>query len=67
MPACNSLTITAAIVPGQTGISTLRSDATYPQGIYDLSGRKVRIGTTSFDGLPKGVYIVNGKKVVKTR
>lgn len=67
MPACNSLTITAAIVPGQTGISTLRSDATYPQGIYDLSGRKVRIGTTSLDGLPKGVYIVNGRKVVKTR
>lgn len=32
--------------------------------IYDLKGRKVREGVTSLEGLPKGVYVVNGKKMV---
>ena len=32
--------------------------------IYDVSGRKVRSKVTSLGGLPKGVYIVNGRKVV---
>ena len=31
--------------------------------IYDLSGRKVRSNVSSIDGLPHGVYIVNGKKL----
>jgi len=33
--------------------------------IYDISGRRVRQGATSLDGLPSGLYIVNGKKVAK--
>lgn len=33
--------------------------------VYNLSGRKIRTSATSLDGLPKGIYIVNGKKVVK--
>lgn len=33
--------------------------------VYDLSGRMVRDGSTSLDGLPKGLYIVNGRKYVK--
>ena len=33
--------------------------------VYDMSGRKVRTATTSLDGLLKGIYIVNGKKVMK--
>jgi len=36
-----------------------------PYDVYDLSGRKVRHQVTSLDGLPDGVYIVNGKKVLK--
>lgn len=32
--------------------------------IYDLSGRMVKKGATTTDGLMKGVYLVNGKKVV---
>ena len=32
--------------------------------IYDLSGRMVKKGATTTDGLLKGVYLVNGKKVV---
>lgn len=33
-----------------------------PANVYHVSGMLVREGTTSLDGLPKGVYIVNGKK-----
>jgi len=45
--------------------------ATSPRGglegvIYDLSGRKMFNGQCSmFNGLPKGLYIVNGKKILK--
>ena len=33
--------------------------------VYDLRGRKIRAAAKSLDGLPKGVYIVGGKKVTK--
>ena len=33
--------------------------------VYDLNGRIVRQGTTSLEGLPRGIYIVGGRKVVK--
>jgi len=36
-----------------------------PFDVYDLRGHKVRQGVTSLDGLPAGVYIVKGKKVLK--
>lgn len=32
--------------------------------IYTVSGQLVRQGSTSLEGLPKGVYIVGGKKVI---
>ena len=35
----------------------------WPADIYDMSGRMVRKKAYSFDGLEKGMYIVNGKKV----
>ena len=38
---------------------------TEPFDVYDLSGRKVAHQVTSLDGLPKGIYIVNGKKILK--
>ena len=38
--------------------------AVEPFDVYDLSGRKVLNQVTSLDGLPNGIYIVNGKKVV---
>ena len=44
------------------GINTPTIDTTTKQGIYTLSG--VKLGGEMKD-LPKGVYIVNGKKVVK--
>jgi uncharacterized protein YjdB len=49
-----------------TGIEDEMNDGvTEPYDVYDLSGRKVRHQVTSFDGLPNGIYIVNGKKVLK--
>ena len=32
--------------------------------IYDLNGRKVRANATTLEGLSKGMYIVNGKKLI---
>jgi len=46
-----------------TGINSIFNDAT-PFDIYDLQGRKVRTKTVSTDGLPKGIYIINGKKII---
>ena len=33
--------------------------------VYSITGQMVRQGSTSLDGLPSGIYIVRGKKVVK--
>lgn len=35
------------------------------EGVYSLAGQLLRSGSTSLDGLPSGIYIVNGKKVRK--
>lgn len=32
--------------------------------VYDLSGRMVRTAVSSLDNLPKGIYIVKGKKMI---
>ena len=39
--------------------------ATEPFDVYDLNGRKVLRQATSLDALPRGTYIVNGKKIMK--
>jgi len=33
--------------------------------VYDMSGRRVREQATTLEGLSKGIYIINGRKVVK--
>jgi len=49
-----------------TGIEAVAEEATIePYDVYDLSGRKVAHQVTTLDGLPKGLYIVNGKKMLK--
>ncbi len=49
-----------------SGIRTVTTDAQeFSNNVYTVSGRLVRRGTTSTDGLPHGIYIVNGKKVVR--
>lgn len=34
-----------------------------PEGVYDLSGRKIQLENGDMNKLQKGVYIINGKKV----
>ena len=43
------------------------SAAIEPFDVYDLSGRKVLQQVISLDGLPDGIYIVNGKKILKKK
>lgn len=45
-----------------TGIAEI--SVTSPADVYTLQGHKVRTRATTLDGLPKGVYVVNGKKVI---
>ena len=51
-----------------TGIVEMLSEGTASESnsmfdVYNLNGIKVRRQATSTDGLPKGIYVVNGKKV----
>lgn len=46
-------------ITGDTGV-TVSANAV----IYDMNGRKVAVGTEGLTNLMKGVYIVNGKKVI---
>ena len=39
-------------------------NATIPYNIYNVYGQKVRGNTQSTEGLARGIYIVNGKKVM---
>lgn len=48
-----------------SGIRTVTPQRTASNDVYSLDGRLVRKHATSLDGLPSGIYIVNGKKVVK--
>ena len=43
------------------------SAVTEPFDVYDLGGRKVLHQVTSLDGLSDGIYIVNGKKILKKK
>jgi len=53
-----------------TGINTLPATDTSVSSpvsnnnVYSVYGQIVRRGTTSLEGLPAGLYIVNGKKYV---
>ena len=47
-----------------TGIASITNTQTESPHIYTLDGRRLPMGT-SVNSLPRGVYIVNGKKVVK--
>ncbi len=45
-----------------TGMTT--ASVENPVDVYTTQGHKVRTKTTTLEGLPKGLYIVNGRKVV---
>lgn len=46
--------------PSQKGVGSIEGD----EGVYDLSGRRVCSFTPNLDNLPKGVYVVGGRKIV---
>lgn len=51
----------------ETGINDINADSSDNEqiiNVYDLNGRLVAKRTADLDSLPKGVYIVNGKKVI---
>ena len=54
------------VVDNTTGINQTIVDDQRPQNadIYTINGQLVRAGSSSIEGLPKGIYIVNGKKLV---
>lgn len=65
MPACSKLAITA-LIGTPDGIDTITTDSGLHSGnVYDLNGRLIRQGSTSLEGLPRGIYIVGGKKVLR--
>lgn len=49
---------------GIEGVDSETRDAE-DNNVYAVTGQIVRRGTTSLQGLPSGIYIVNGRKVVK--
>ena len=58
MPA-QDVTVTATYTTGIRSICL-----TQPTDVYTLTGNKVRTNTMTLKGLPRGVYVVNGRKVV---
>lgn len=48
-----------------TGIGNIDADVIQRFNVYNTNGQMVRHAATSLDDLPHGVYIVNGKKVIK--
>ena len=50
---------------GTTSIDTMGSKVMKQEGIYDLQGRKLSTLNSPLSTLKKGVYIINGEKVVK--
>jgi len=47
-----------------TGISSMTSKESTSNDIFSLNGRLVRKNATTTKGLPKGIYIVDGRKVI---
>lgn len=51
-----------------TSVSAFGNDMTRPVDVYNLQGVKVREGVSAakaLEGLPKGIYIVEGRKIVR--
>ncbi|MCR4914517.1 MAG: hypothetical protein K6A96_02040 [Prevotella sp.] len=53
----------APLTCGTTGIDTIAGQSE-PADVYTTDGRLVRRQATSLSGLKKGIYVVNGKKMV---
>ncbi len=53
------------LVIGTSSINSVPFYSDKSQDIYSLDGRKVKLNVKSVDELPNGLYIINGKKVIK--
>ena len=53
------------ITIGTSGITSMTMNNEYQGNVYTLQGIKVAEDATSLENLEKGVYIINGRKVVK--
>ena len=49
---------------GTTGIESIVAEEGQAFDVYTLTGVKIRTAATDLDGLQRGIYIVNGKKVL---
>lgn len=56
-------TVIAVSLPVETGINAVDAEKLGNAGVYNMQG--VRVGNADMKQLPAGVYIINGKKVVK--
>ena len=56
---------TFALLNGETTGMAALGLMQEPADVYSLNGRLVKKQATSLEGLPKGVYIIRGRKVVK--
>lgn len=54
-----------AMAGNTTGIDAMGSKVQQQGGVFNLKGQKVAGKATDLQKLPKGVYIINGEKVVK--
>ena len=58
--------ITEWSLDGQTtGITDIDAGNAAKHDVFNVAGQKVKTNTDNTDGLPQGVYIVNGKKTTK--
>lgn len=48
-----------------SALADVFGDPSRPFDVYNLSGMRVRTQATTLDDLPAGIYIANGKKVIK--
>ncbi len=66
IPSSSSIKSLSLDVDGSaTSITDLGLESVLaPSDIYSVGGQLIRKDATSLDGLPSGIYIVNGKKVV---
>ena len=48
-----------------SGVGVVKQQNGQLGDVFDLKGRKVRSAATTLDRLPKGVYVIGGRKVVK--
>ena len=65
-PWTSAAEIGVQVASAGTGIQVINRDTSFhQQGIYDLNGRKLTVNDVGISSLPKGIYIYNGRKIVR--